>query len=144
MKASSGPFAQFGTDRAAESEGAWMDYGTFRLRLRRAGPSNKSFVRQMEAQYLKPFARKLDAGTMTDDQSIPILARIYAETIVVDWDSDLGPHLVEGEDGKPLKFSPEACADLFVKIPDFFRIVQRDASSLETFRQAQAEADAKN
>lgn len=144
MKAKSGPFAQFATDKAAESEGTWQDYGTFRLKLRRAGPSNKQFVRQMQAQYLDPFRRKLQAGTMTDDQSIPILARIYAETIVVDWDSELGPGVVEGEDGKPLKFSPEACARLFEAIPDFFRIVQNDCSNLETFRQQQIEADAKN
>lgn len=140
----SSPYARFKTDSAKEAEGTWVDFGGFELRLKRANPANKAYSNMMEKTLLKPYARAIGAGTMDDKISGPIIAKLLAATIVTDWRSPLGDHLIEGEDGAPLTFSSEACEKLLADLPDLQRLVQAEASSLGNFLAERKEADAKN
>jgi hypothetical protein len=139
----SSPYARFKTDKAKETEGTWVDFGGFELKLKRANPSNKAYINMLEKTLLKPYARAIGAGTMDRSVSGPLLARVLANTIVTDWRSELGDHVIEG-DGAPLTFSPEACEKMLCDLPDFMETVQTESVKLDNFIAEQREADAKN
>ncbi|MDI9847373.1 hypothetical protein QM467_04770 [Rhodoblastus sp. 17X3] len=140
----SSPYARFKTDKAKETEGTWVDFGGFELKLKRANPSNKAYANLMEKLLLKPYARAVNAGTLDDSVSGPIIARILAAAIVTDWRSELGDHLIEGEDGAAVPFSQDACEKMLADLPDLQRHVQAEAARLDNFIAEQREADAKN
>ena len=141
----SGPWAQFKTDRAKETEGTWVDFSGFRLKLRRASNVNKAFSKAYSEGFLRRFAKELDSDTLDDEIALPVLAAIYGETIVSDWDAPgCKPHHLPGPDGKPLAYSPEAAAAMLADLPEVLRIVQQQAGRLATFLAGEIEADAKN
>lgn len=133
-----GPYAMFQTDPKAEaSEGIVLDYGSFRIRVARAGGANAAFKRLMSDK-LRPYRKQLDLGTIDEDLAQKILVEVYSESVILGWEG------VTDEKGQALPFTRTNVAKLLTDLPDLFRDIQEQAASLSNFKAEQLEEEAKN
>lgn len=133
----SNPYELFGTDGDKEKAGIDLDYGDFKIRVARAGGSNRRYFKVLE-QKSKPIRRALATGAADPKQVSAIMREVFAETVVLGWEG------VTDREGNELPFSKENAVKLFKDLPDLFADVQVQASSYAQFLEVQAEADEGN
>jgi len=146
-------YSSFQTNDDLEKGGVELDYGSFRIRIARAGGANKKYAKVMEAKS-RPHRRALAANTMHEDVAMDILYQAYAESIVVGWtvksqeekneDKDVWVSAIEGKDGKNISFTPENVVATFKALPELFIAVKDAAEQAATFRVDDLEQEAKN
>ena len=136
-------YSQFKTDEDLERKGVLLEYGLtedgkpIRIRVARAGGSNRQYDKRMEAE-VKPYRRMIQNETIEAAVVTRILRKVYAETVVLGWEN------VQDETGKDMPFNVDNCIKLFEDLPDLFRDLQEQAQKAALFRQEVREADAKN
>lgn len=134
----------FETDKSVEQEGLRLDYGPVWFQVARAGGANTRY-RDVLRQRMAPHKRALATETMSDDLAEKIIKDVFAETVVLSWGSPkYGEGKIEGKDGKPVEFSPDAVKQLFKDLPDLATDVMQQAQSVALFRKAVADIDAGN
>jgi hypothetical protein len=146
-------YQKFSTNKDAETAGVWVDYGDgVELKLRRAGGRNLKYRDAHEARTTRN-KRRIDMGSMSEDEARDLMANVYADAIVVDWrtrtgkDEDGNPiyaQAVTGSDGSEVPFSRDNVFKVLSDLPEFFKAVRVDAESVDLFRDDPREADAKN
>lgn len=146
-------FDQFETDTNLETDGIWLDYGDFRVKIARAGGSNKRYLSYAETK-TKPFRRAIAAGTMPEERSRALLFDIFAKTIILDWqvadgvDEETGETIwkqgIHKKGGGVLDFSAENVLMTFKLLPAIFFDIQQAAESIALFRKQEMEEDGKN
>lgn len=146
-------FSQFETDPTLESQGIWLDYGDFRVKIARAGGANKRYLSFAEAK-TKPFRRAIAAGTMPEERSRALLFDIYAKTVILDWEVAKGVDEetketiwekgIHKKEGGILPFNEENVALTFRLLPAVFFDIQSAAESIAMFRKEEMEEDSKN
>lgn len=141
-----GMYDIFETDSDLETKGVIVDYGDFRVRIAAAGPANKEHVKYIEKK-LKPIRKALDAGAISAERSQAIMADVYAQTIVMSWEvlkDDKWVPGIEGKDGKILPFTKENVEAALRSLPRLLNDLMEQAQSLQNFRKAELEEEAKN
>lgn len=128
------PYKQYKTNESVEQKGIILDYGDFEIVVARAGGANKRYQLMMEKK-TRPFR---NLSSLSDDRLMAILREVYAETVVLSWKN------VCGQDGKDIPFSKENFVKLMIDLPDLFRDIIDQASSMAAFRETILEQDAKN
>jgi hypothetical protein len=142
-------YKQFKTDKNLETKGVVIDYGSFRVTIARAGGSNKKFVRVLEAK-TKPFRRAIQTETMDNERASSLMAEVYAEAIILNWESKVGKIFKVGieppEDGgdKLLPVTTKNILSTFDNLPDLFTDLQQQANQVALFREVILEDDAGN
>jgi hypothetical protein len=139
-------YEQFKTDSSLETEGVIVDYGQFRVTIARAGGGNKRFVKVLEAK-TKPFKRAIQTETMDNERGLDVLREVYAEAIILNWETKKGDKFVQGiesEEGEILPFNKENVLATFRNLPDLFLDIQDQAGKAAIFRQAVREIDSGN
>lgn len=142
-------YSNFGTNEDLEKGGVELDYGTFRVRIARAGGANKKFAKAMELKS-RPHRRALEAGTMNEDVAMEILYEAYAETIIIGWSvpskdkEDVWVSAIEGSDGENITFNSENLVATFKALPELFLAIKDSAEQAATFRSDDLEQEAKN
>ena len=132
------PYQMFQTNAAAETDqGIVLDYGSFSLRIVRAGGANKRYGQELTRR-LKPHRRQIDNDTLDNAVAEKIMAELYADTVLIGWDG------VTDATGAPLPFGKANVVKLFTDLPDLFRDVQEQAAKVGNFRLEERESDAKN
>lgn len=117
----------FGTDKAKETDGTWVNIAPdVSIKVRRAGPRNKAFSFE-QSKMLRPFLRQIQFGTIDPTIMREINAKLFAKHIITDWKGVL-------VDGKPLKFTPEKFQEFALEYPDFLNVVVEAASDLQNFQ----------
>lgn len=141
-------YDQFAMDTDSEVQGVLLDYGdSGRILIARAGGSNKRYQKKIEL-FAKKYKRQLDLDIMDDKVAEAKLIEIYAQTIVLGWES--GPEekpkkgVIPGPDGKEMQFSYENCICLLTDLPELFAEIRAQSTTLALFREAVKEADAGN
>lgn len=120
-----------GVDPAAEKGGAWFEFSpngeaTFRVKLRRAGTGNPDFMKKQN-DLLRPYrAGQRTPGNVTipPEKDREIMRKLYASTIVVDWNAD--------DFGTP--FSEAECIATFADYNDFLDWCINTANAAENYR----------
>lgn len=142
-----GMYDTFKTDPTREQEGVWLDYGDFRIRVAHAGQGNKRYVAYAE-KALRPVRQAMNAGALSNERSMNIMADIYAKTIIIDWqvlqEDKTWKTGIEAEDGSILPFNNESVELTLKALPNLFSDIQTQASSIANFRAAEIEDEAKN
>lgn len=141
-----GMYDTFETDGNLEENGVMLDYGDFRLLIASAGQGNKNYVRYAEKK-LKPVRRAMEAGALSNERSMAIMADIYSKTIVLNWetrDGDKWKAGIESREGKIEPFNEQTVEAAFKNLPRLFMDVQEQAQSLSNFRKTELEEDTKN
>ncbi len=142
VKSLKGPEALFKPSGKLEQEGVWLDYGDFRIKITRAGATNERFKKLMEAK-MKPHRRAMANETLDNKVADRITREVWAEAIVLGWDSPLGPNLMPYR-GEAFTFSVDNCVALFTDLPDLFIDVREQSMKLGLFLEDTAEADKGN
>lgn len=131
-------YKRFKTSESCERDGVWLDYGDgVRVRVARAGGSNRRFLKAME-RFRRKHKRRIDLDLLDEDVARPAVIDIFAETVVLGWEG------VANEEGTPLECTKENVVKVFTDLPDFFDAVRDDAARAEIFRAHIDEEDAKN
>lgn len=132
-------YSTFETDDSLVAEGVWLEIEgpdgevacAFRC-LPAHGELNTKFSRAMA-----------DAGpdlraAVDDGEAKAIIARVYADSVIVGWRD------VNGRDGEVIAFTKESCAAVLTDLPMLLNALQRASSNWAQFRTAHAEQTAKN
>lgn len=129
----------FKTDADLEAgAGVDLDYGEAgTITIHRAGGDNKKFSKVLAAK-MKPYRRQLQNGTMDDEVAERLMAEVYAEAVIIGWEG------VKDEKGKTLPYSKENVVKLLTDLPELFKDIQDQASTIANFRKEEIEAEAKN
>jgi hypothetical protein len=132
-------YTLYETDSDLEQGGVILNYEEgVRLKIARAGGANTKYAKSLE-RITRPYRRK--DGTMMhieDDIATEMYCRVYAESVVVDWEG------VTDRDGNLMEFSVENCVRLFTDLPDLFADVRNAADGIENFKMDQLEGEVKN
>ena len=125
---------KYGTDADLEAgTGITLDFGGgATVTIHRAGGMNAKFMRAAAKR-----RARLNAARNDLDASLRVLAEVYAEAVVIDWQ---GIEL----NGEPLPYSKENVIRAFVEAPEFFNVIRAEAEEASNFRDAQREDDAGN
>jgi len=138
---------QFKTDTNLEKKGIVIDYGDTRITIARAGGANKRFSRMLDAK-TKPYRRAIALGSFDDERSNAILREVYAHTVVLNWEENVGTAAdpkwekgiapsdagVESTEEKLLPVTPENVALVFSNLQDLFIDIQNQAQASALFR----------
>lgn len=141
-----GMYDVFETDDSLENAGVLIDYGDFRVRLASAGQGNKNYVRYAEKK-LKPVRKAMDVGALSNERSQALMADIYAETVILDWEvlvDDVWIQGIESPSGEIVDFNKENVEVALRALPRLFLDLQEQAMSLGNFRKADLEKEGKN
>jgi hypothetical protein len=131
------PYTLFATDNRLEQDGILLDYGSFRLRIARAGGANRRFAQVLEAK-LKPHRRQIQTETLADEVAHRLIVEAYAEAVLLGWEG------VVDAGGQPMPFTRDNAVRLLTDLPDLFRDLQEQATKAALFRRQAEEADEKN
>lgn len=148
--------SQFYTDVLLETKGVVIDYGKDRIRIARAGGSNKRYEKLLERK-TRHIRRALGVpGAVSNDESNAIMREVFAETVVLGWEVNKGTETVpkweKGIDpvdageavGKLLPVTVENIVKVFLYIPDLLIDLQQQALLGKLFNQEIDEASAGN
>ena len=139
-------YKTFQTDSKLEQEGIYIDYGSFRVKIARAGGHNLRYTKALEAA-VQPYKRMIATNSLEEGIGNAIMHDVYARTLVLNWETRRDNEWVSGieaEDGSVLPFSPENVILTFQKLPDLFADIQAQAQNQSLYRREIMEGDAKN
>lgn len=139
-------YGAFETSKEMERQGIWLDYGDFRLRIARAGGSNKNYQKAMEAK-TRPHRKAIEAESFENDRALEILKEVYADHVVLAWETKQDGEWISGieaQDGSLLPFGRDNVVATFTNLPDLFTEVQQQASKANLYRAQLLEEAAKN
>lgn len=123
----SGPYRQWLTDKELEQRGVWLEYDDYRIRIARAGGANKPFLRAAE-EFRRKHKHELRWDLMKTEEQNEEAIKIYARTIVLDWEGVVDQH------GEPMPLTYENIVKLFTDLPDLFINVQERATDLALWK----------
>lgn len=159
-------FKNYKTDKDLERTGIVYtpDSGTA-ITIARAGGNNVKFAKALEIK-TKPYRRQIEAGTLDPKLDRQMMAEVFAETVVKNWETLVGEEgeeqLVQGIEADPDNLSayqgePQEHGDLILvpfnkhnvvetllALPDVFRDMQAEANRTANFLDANRKDDAKN
>lgn len=134
----------FGTDKAMESDGIFLEYHNVRVRVRRINGSDKTYAKCM-AKLIEPHQARIDAGVMSDDESTEIFYQCMAEAGVIEVQAMKDGQWVRGlyaSDLDPETDSEEIAPDtvenrkaLFYAMPDLYRDIAEQTRKIRLFKE---------
>lgn len=139
MKASA--FDIFASNPKTEAEGVWQDFGSFRIRIARAGGGNRRFARVMEAK-VKPYLRAVKTETLDPEIANRILLETYVQCVITGWECntaadgepDKWEPVVEVERGVFEPYSEDAVKKALIALPNMFDDIKAQAGGFATFK----------
>lgn len=135
-------YKMFKTDGGLESEGIFLDYGSFRVRIARAGGQNKRYMKALEAA-TRPYRRAIDTGMLSPERSMEIMRQVFAQTVVLGWEIKVGDQWqagIEAEDGSIMPFNVDNVKATLEALPDLFADIQEQANRTALFRETVLES----
>lgn len=130
-------FGGFKVSPTLENEGIWADYGTFRVRLRRAGGGNKLYQRTAE-QVMRPYQKLSKAGALSNDKAVELLKIIFAKAVIAGWEYQIeDDQWVSGVEDPATGEIVEPTEDVLVRVldayPDLFDDLTATARELRNY-----------
>ena len=136
-------FKQFGTNKEAEQDGIWIEYGPNddgtipAFKIARAGKSNKKWVKAIE-KGMKPHRRAAELGTLDNATAEKVLREVFVESVLVDWRN------VQDSECEPMQLTKENAVYLFNALPELYDDLSDKANKAALFRDEALENEAKN
>lgn len=147
-----GLYSSFKTNADLEKTGISLDLGYVRIKLARAGGSNQRYNAAME-KVSKQHQRAIQNGLMENSRAMEILREVYAECVVLDWETNVAeagdePEFKRGiespDGGELLPFNKENVIATLKALPDLFVELQTTATNIQFFRQSLIDDAVKN
>lgn len=137
------------TDSQKEKDGVQLMFADeeIRLTLARAGGGNTKYDRVVAAN-VKPYKRAIQADTISGDKVNAILAKTFAESVIIKWETKINGEYKEGLELEGMEglqpATPQNIAKVLVALPDLLEEVKAEATKISNFRIVVREEDAKN
>lgn len=134
-------FSRYSTDKNAEEDGVWVDYGDgLKIKIRRLNcAKSKEIRRKLE----KPYVKQFRGADMPESIQEMLLNQQLAKAIVVDWEGVPNPESPE----KALECSEANVLMMIQKFPDFRDDILTASMERATFQRedmAAAEGNSSN
>lgn len=139
-------YKQFKTSSNLEEQGIILDYGDFRIRVARAGGSNKKYSKLLDVES-RPYQRAIAQKVMDNNRALDIVKAVFAEAVIMSWETKVNDKWIsglEGPDGKVIPATVENIINVFNDLPDLFADIQEQAQNIALFREELLEASEKN
>lgn len=133
------------TDPEKERNGVPLDFGDYRVTLRRQGGANERYEQELEKE-TKPFRAALRAGCLAKSKEEELVFRAFARTCVARWETLVNGAFVDGIDmrGKLVPCNEDSLVAVFKALPGVFLDLREAARGEQLFRKEQQEDDAGN
>ncbi len=120
--------AKFKTDKTAEQGGNWfaVEPGV-RFLIRRYRGSNASKIKASNAKYQQPLIRKVQSGTITEEEQAEIGLKTFVDACLVDWEG------VVDDKGNEVEFSFESAMEVLTPVPDLADLLFKHSLNFENF-----------
>lgn len=133
-----GMYQQFKTNEERETSGIELDYGDFKITVAAAyaGSANKAFARALEAK-TRPLRRAIANEALSAEQSEAILRDVYAEAVVLKWETKVDGKYVSGIEGPNGDLLPDTKANrvqVFAALPQLYIDVKEQTGKAVLFR----------
>ena len=117
-------------------EGKWVEFGPdVGIKILRAGGSNEKFARTF-TRVTRPVKRQMESGKLSYKENLRLHAKIYAESIVIDWRG-----IRDKDTGEEIPFSKQNVEEFLIAMPEVFTVIREYAEDMETFRTQQIEEE---
>ena len=125
----------FKTDKDKEKNGVWEDLGDgCSVLVARYG--NQAMVNAYR-KYPRVLRQRLESGQVDDDKSSTIMAKVMADTILLDWKG-------LKEDGKEVAYSKEECVRVLIEYPDVRTMIFEIANEAQLYHDESVDKTIKN
>jgi len=141
----------FRTSEKLEKEGVIRDFGYCRITLARAGGTNRAYAVAME-KIQRKYEKLINAKMLSDAKSAEILAEVYADTIVLNWETNTDEAIedkpenwkqgIEFEEIEP--FNRENVIAAFKRWPELLVECKSTAEDMQFYLAALVENTTKN
>jgi hypothetical protein len=120
-------------DTSLEQNGVWVVVAEdVEFLIKRFGGFNSQKVRAAMAEYLKPYAKKIENGTLSPEKEHEVGVRVFVESCVADWKG-----VKEEKDGSlvEIPFSNDNAIKLFCDLPELFSTLVTEAQNSENYKE---------
>ena len=132
-------FNIYGTDKKAEEEGKWLEFGSeIRVKIRRFNSKPSLAVRTKLYKPYEARAGMLKAPVIPEDVQTMLVNTHLAEGVIVDWAG------IYDAEGNEIPFSTEAALQVLSALPDFSLEIARASIDMDSFRSETVENTTKN
>lgn len=159
-----GLFKTYQTDKKLELEGVvFTPDSNTAITIARGGGANVQFAKALDRK-AKPMRRQIDAGILDPELDRKMMAEVYAETIIKNWETLITvkgkPSLVQGIEANPeapegtyshtpdehglVPFNKQNVTATLRLLPDLLVDIQRESNNLANFRAEERKADEGN
>lgn len=145
------PYEIYETKKDFETDGKWINYPSWRIKIARAGGKNSNFIKVRDE-----VARKNDITNLgSEDAEVveSLYAEIYAKAIIKDWevkDEKTGEWKRglflkdENDEIKVVEPTTQNIIQCFSDLPDLFDDVIRRSNQIQTFQKEKDDELIKN
>ncbi len=131
------PYKNFKTDATMETDGIWLDYGDYQIRIARAGGSNVNYAKAVE-RYAAKHKLAIRNETLDNEVQEKLMIQVYADSIILGWTN------VKDENDQDMSFNRDNVVKLLTDLPDLFKDIRSSAGQLQLFKRELLEKAAKN
>jgi len=142
--------SQFATDKQAEVDGVWVEYGANKdgsvpgFKISRMSKANKKYTKALE-RATRPHRRAIELETMNNDLAERLFMEVFVDTVLLDWRnvslSDVsGEKKAEGY----ADYSKANALSLFERLNELYDDLQEKAKKASLFRDETLEGEAGN
>lgn len=124
---------RFSTDKGLSQQGVWikidLDDGEkpMEFLLARLGRANRKWANEASRVY-RAHKRKIEAGLMSDEESIERSLRVFCNTVLLDWRE------VTDEDGKPIVYTPDEGFELLMTCDGLYDYLLEESQELSNYQ----------
>ncbi len=136
-------YSQFATNKDAEVEGVWVEYGANEdgsipaFKISRMSKANKKYTKSLE-RATRPHRRAIELETMNNDLAERLFMEVFVDTVLLDW------KCIKQRDGEELEFCKKNALKLFEDLPELYDDLQEKAKKASLFRDETLEEEAGN
>ena len=129
---------KFATSERLSQQGVWItcnldedpdDHAKpIRFLLARQGRTNRKWASQASRVYREQ-KRRIDAGLMSDKESLERTIRIFCNTVLLDWEG------VEDDNGTPIPYNAEIAFKLLTECDGLYDYLSEESQELSNFQE---------
>lgn len=136
-------YSQFATDKTAEVDGVWVEYGANEdgsipgFKISRMSKANKKYTKALE-RATRPHRRAIELETMNNDLAERLFMEVFVDTVLLDWRG------IKDRDGNELECNKANAMKLFEDLTELYDDLQEKAKKASLFRDETLEEEAGN
>lgn len=136
-------YSKFGTDSQKEKEGVRIvldvnpDGTECAFYIARKGGRNSEYAAAVK-RHFEANRIELSKKQPSEEAATQFMCRVFADAIVKGWDN------LQGPDGKDIPYNKDTCEIVLTDLPDLLEYIDKQAESIENFRNESWAEDQKN